>query len=117
MKVVVFLTYNYSLQTWLNSGTLNRELEIYKQISNINSTEFTFYTYGGSDDIDLIKNFSKFKVVPMFEKITNKSKLSKFLYSLFSKFILLNVKYTIHYVINILLYVKKIIHITTLCKK
>ena len=83
MKVAVFLTYNYSLQTWLNSGTLNRELEIYKQISNINSTEFTFYTYGGSDDIDLIKDFSKFKVVPMFKKITSKSKLRKLLYSLF----------------------------------
>lgn len=82
MKVAVFLTYNYSLQTWLNSGTLNREFEIYNQISNITSTEFTFYTYGGADELDLIKDFPKFKVVPMFKKIKSKSKLSKFLYSL-----------------------------------
>ena len=70
MKVAVFLTYNYSLQTWLNSGTLNREFEIYNQISNISSTEFTFYTYGDTNELELIKDFPKFKVVPMFKKIT-----------------------------------------------
>ena len=59
MKVAVFLTYNYSLQTWLNSGTLNRELEIYNQISNNSGTEFTFYTYGGADELELIKDFPK----------------------------------------------------------
>tara|TARA_B100000902_G_scaffold44957_1_gene52569 strand:+ start:125 stop:1246 length:1122 start_codon:yes stop_codon:yes gene_type:complete len=83
MKVAVFLTYNYSLQTWHNSGTLKRELEIYNQISNINNTEFTFYTYGDSEDIELIKNFPNFNVVPMFKKHTTKSKLYKFVYSLF----------------------------------
>ena len=88
MKVAVFLTYNYSLQTWLNSGTLNRELEIYNQISNISSAEFTFYTYGDSDDLELIKDFPKFKVVPMFKKITTKSKVYKFVYSLFLPIIL-----------------------------
>ena len=62
MKVAVFLTYNYSLQTWLNSGTLNREFEIYNQISNISSTEFTFYTYGDSDDLELIKDFINLKL-------------------------------------------------------
>ena len=58
MKVAVFLTYNYSLQTWLNSGTINRELEIYNQISNISSAEFTFYTYGDSDESRTYKGFS-----------------------------------------------------------
>ena len=82
MKVAVFLTYNYSLQTWYNSGTLKRELEIYKQINIINNAEFTFYTYGGIEDLDLIKDFPKFSVVPMFEKITQKGRFYKFFYSL-----------------------------------
>lgn len=82
MKVAVFLTYNYSLQTWHNSGTLKRELEIYKQINKINNAEFTFYTYGGLEDLKLINDFPKFNVVPMFEKITQKGKFYKFCYSL-----------------------------------
>lgn len=83
MNVAVFLTYNYSLQTWLNSGTLNRELEIYKQISKVNSTEFTFYTYGDSDDQGLIKDFPNSKVVSMFNNISTKGRWYKFIYSLF----------------------------------
>ena len=83
MKVAVFLTYNYSLQTWYNSGTLNRELEVYKQINNISNTKFTFYTYGGSEDSELIKDFPDFDVVPMFKKLTTKGRLYKFVYSLF----------------------------------
>jgi len=83
MKVAVFLTYNYSLQTWYNSGTLNRELEIYKQINNINNAKFTFYTYGGSEDVELIKDFPNFNVVPMFKKLTTKGRIYKFVYSLF----------------------------------
>ena len=87
MKVAVFLTYNYSLQTWHNSGTLKRELEIYNQINYINKAKFTFYTYGGSEDSELIKDFPNFNVVPMFEKITKKGKLYKFIYSLFIPFL------------------------------
>lgn len=83
MKVAVFLTYNYSLQTWYNSGTLKRELEIYNQINIANKVEFTFYTYGGSEDLEIIKNFPNFNVVPMFKKHTKKSKLFKFIFSLF----------------------------------
>ena len=82
MKIAVFLTYNYSLQTWLNSGTLNRELEIYNQINNLNNAEFTFYTYGDFHDFELIKDFPNFNVVPMFKKIRTKVSLYKFLYSL-----------------------------------
>ena len=33
MKIAVFFTWDYSLNTWKQSGTLNRELEIFKKIS------------------------------------------------------------------------------------
>lgn len=87
MKVAVFLTYNYSLQTWYNSGTLKRELEIYNQINNLNNAKFTFYTYGGSEDSELIRDFPNFNVVPMFKKLTTKGKIHRFLYSLFIPFL------------------------------
>ena len=44
MKIAVFLTYNYSLQTWLESGTLQRELELYNKLNKDNNVEFTFFS-------------------------------------------------------------------------
>ena len=42
MKVAVFLTYNYSLKTWYNSGTLERELKIFKSLHENFNIEFVF---------------------------------------------------------------------------
>ena len=78
MKVAVFLTYNYSLQTWYNSGTLKRELEIYNQINILNNAKFTFYTYGGSEDLELIRDFPNFNVVPMFKNSQQKVRFIDF---------------------------------------
>ena len=33
MNVLVVFTYNYSLKTWAESGTLLKELETYKRLS------------------------------------------------------------------------------------
>jgi len=33
VKVALFFTYGYSLKTWSNSGTLERELKIYEELS------------------------------------------------------------------------------------
>ena len=32
MQIIVFSTYGYSLETWHISGTLKRELDLYKKI-------------------------------------------------------------------------------------
>ena len=34
MKVLLIFTYEYSLKTWEDSGTLSRELSIYKELEN-----------------------------------------------------------------------------------
>ena len=33
MRVAVFLTYNNSLKTWLESGTIDRELKLFEELS------------------------------------------------------------------------------------
>ena len=40
MRVAIFLTYNYSIHTWDNYGTLIRELEIYNKGKQINYYPF-----------------------------------------------------------------------------
>ena len=48
MEVALFLTFDYSLKTWDESGTLNRELKIYKKLSESKGIKFKFFTYGNS---------------------------------------------------------------------
>ena len=60
MKVLVVFTYSYSLKTWKESGTLNKELEIYHLLSNKYNINFTFITYGDEMILKLkflIQNF------------------------------------------------------------
>ena len=46
MKIVsVFLTYDYSLETWEKNGTLNRELKIFKEIAKSENIKFKFISY------------------------------------------------------------------------
>ena len=51
MKILYFFTYDYSLKTWENSGTLERELSIYKDLINNHGYEVTLVTYGDSSDL------------------------------------------------------------------
>lgn len=72
MKVLVIFTYGYSLLTWKNTGTLEKELAIYNQLSNKYNLNFTFMTYGDENDISLLKDYKKFEVLPVY-KFINKS--------------------------------------------
>ena len=42
MQVAVFFTFDYSLKTWSNSGTIEREVEIYKKLKDEYGVEFIF---------------------------------------------------------------------------
>ena len=49
MKTVSFIfTYDYSLKTWFESGTLDRELKQFKEIAEKGHYSFKFFTYGNS---------------------------------------------------------------------
>ena len=60
MKIGIFLTFDYSLQAWNSGGVLNRELRIYEELAKTFGLEFTFFTYGDSDEFDL--DISKNKI-------------------------------------------------------
>lgn len=82
MKIAVFLTWDYSLNTWKQSGTLIRELEIFKHISETKNFDFTFVTYGDKYDFEIIPKEYNFKVVPIYSLVNfSSNKIIRFLYS------------------------------------
>ena len=66
MKIAYFMTYDYSLKTWLDSGTLERELKIYQDIAIQNKFKYLIISYGGEEDFNLVKSFSGIEVFPIF---------------------------------------------------
>ena len=46
MNVLVVFTFGYSLKTWFDSSTLNKEISIYKNLHEKEGVNFTFLTYG-----------------------------------------------------------------------
>ena len=74
MKVAIFLTYGYSFETWQESGVLERELKIYKKISDAYGVSFTFITYGNNSDFKFNIDINSSEVIPIYSLI----KYSKF---------------------------------------
>ena len=69
MIIAVFLTYNYSFYLWNSSGVLDRELKIYKYLSDNFGYKFKFFTYGNNDDINFINNKFEYEIIPLYSKI------------------------------------------------
>ena len=57
LKVGIFLTWDYSLKTWEDSGTLEREVKVFKKLHEDKNIEFTFYSYGNNDDLKFRNKF------------------------------------------------------------
>ena len=74
MKVLLIFTYEYSLKTWEDSGTLSRELSIYKELENTYGHSFTFLTYGDETDFECNLEGTNINVVPIYKYI-KKSKI------------------------------------------
>lgn len=83
MKTVSFIfTYDYSLKTWFESGTLDRELKQFKEIAEKGHYSFKFFTYGNSEDIDLFNNSASIEIYPIYENLKYRSnKFFRFIYS------------------------------------
>ncbi len=81
MKVLVIFTYGYSLKTWHETGTLERELSIYKELTK-KDIQFTFLTYGNIDEHTLLKNQNNMSVIPIYEtKSKSKFKIFNLIHS------------------------------------
>ena len=72
MKVLVVFTYGYSLKTWFESGTIERELSIYRELHKKYKHKFIFLTYGDESDKNYIQNDPGFEVLPIY-KFINRS--------------------------------------------
>ena len=88
MKIVsVFLTYDYSLETWEKNGTLNRELKIFKEIAKSENIKFKFISYDkgyvlkNSDLQQYIETVSIYKNLKYFN-----NKYLRFIYSFYIPF-------------------------------
>ena len=67
MKVTLFFTKNVSLLDWKNSGILDREIQLYKEMEEKFDLEYDFITYGNAEDFKII---DRFKVIPLNKNFT-----------------------------------------------
>ena len=70
MIVGIFLTWDNSLNTWEKSGTLNRELNIFKKLHQEKGVQFVIFTYGNKNDCIYENQFEFLKIIPIYSKVT-----------------------------------------------
>lgn len=76
MIVGIFLTWDNSLNTWEKSGTLDRELNIFKKLHQEKGVQFVIFTYGDKNDCNYENKFEFLKIIPVYSKIKrSKSRL------------------------------------------
>ena len=78
MNVLVVFTYGYSFKTWENSGTISREISLYKKLHEDYNINFLFLTFGGKEDEKFNYEDQGIKILPIYTKI--KVKNSKFVF-------------------------------------
>lgn len=66
MHVLLFFTYEISLKDWSVSGLLDREVKLYKKLSEY-GFKFTFITYGDIEDEDIVIDNSRISVFPIYK--------------------------------------------------
>ena len=77
MKIGYLFTYGYSLKTWEESGTLNKELFLFKKLVEEKNIEFKLFTYGNADDFKLLPKNLNIEIVPIYDKIFKRSENKK----------------------------------------
>ena len=88
MKIAVFFTFDYSLETWNSSGMLDREFQIYSEIKKKFGVDFIFFTYGNEVDLKLAEKYKDFEIYPLYTKIKfSKKRLYRFIKSLYLPFL------------------------------
>ena len=55
INILVFFTFDTSLETWKKSGIFNREIKYYEKITKNNHIKVTFFTYGNELDHQILK--------------------------------------------------------------
>ena len=91
MHILYIFTFGYSLKIWENTGTLEKELLIFKKLHADRNVHFTFLTYGKIEDKNYDLARYGINIIPIFmNREIPESKLFTFFYSLY--FVLKNIK-------------------------
>lgn len=69
MKVIVIFTYGISLKHWIDSGIYEREMLLYQSLEKEHGVEFTFITFGDSEDAKYFTGFEKANILPIYSRI------------------------------------------------
>ena len=87
MRVLYIFTFMYSLEIWDKTGTLEKELRIFKDLHDKHKISFTFLTYGTVNDNKYSLEKHGIKVVPIFEfKNISKNNFINIIYSIYFVF-------------------------------
>jgi len=68
LKVATFFTWDYSLNSWLDSKTIERELKFFKHLEETNNISFSFFTYGNNKDNKIAQEYRIKSIYPIFER-------------------------------------------------
>jgi len=85
MKIAVFFTYQYSINTLSDSGIFDREMKIYKKLSEKFNIHFIFFTYESHPENKFIHSGLEFIPLYNFVPLSN-SKIIMFFKSLILPF-------------------------------
>lgn len=66
MTILKIFTFDYSFFTWEKSGTLEREIKIYRKLEEKYNLNFIFLTYGDESEIEYEKYFQNSKIIPIY---------------------------------------------------
>ena len=66
MRILYFFTFDYSLHTLKNSGSLDREIQYFEYMYKIYNHKFLLVTYGDDSDFEVIKESEAIKLLPIY---------------------------------------------------
>ncbi|MAQ62789.1 MAG: hypothetical protein CMA48_00490 [Euryarchaeota archaeon] len=69
MTILKIFTLNYSFYTWEKSGTLEREIKIYRELEKKYNLNFIFLTYGDKTEKEYEKYFQNSKIIPIYSLV------------------------------------------------
>ena len=91
MNILYCFTFDYSLKTWNDSGSLDRELYYFQKHYEQNGTKHTLLTYGGKEDYKFLPDTEYLKIIPIYEIIKySNNKIIRFIKSFFIPFFIKN---------------------------
>ncbi len=90
MNVLLLFSYGISLKGWHNLGILEREILLYKRLSE-KGIHFNFLTYGTKEDLKYMHLLKNLRIYPIENLVKSKFVLIKFLKSVFLPFKLKNI--------------------------